>query len=707
MKRIFAILAALGLIFFGARSQVLNTVEAPYIIADVAFQGPGSGITGFAPGLTTGDSTAIFAALASTAAGQGDALVVGQRSEVGAVAFTQHVENQNRVPNIKTDFGAKGNGVWTGIPGYAGATATGTNDTAAFVTAIASGATKIRIPAGTYIVNGGFLIPNFLELEGDGIDRTIIYMGNPGTNYQLFSNTLGATSGAVGVRISGMTLHGNAVPQNGVGNVNGNGTTLGTGDGNQALNFNLNAPTVGFDNIPALTLDHIKITAFYGQVNGSLYRSALYTYGAGGTGSTGRVEADNVVIVDNFYAVGHYIKSTDGVYKGVYSSSNGTWGGGYPDTLLQQASDNKFIRCYFGGGGCTDNVRLVGAIYNEFIACTNDNTYGCNYHFQDDTGSIACVANAVIGGSCTAASQVGSGTWPNVLLEGDSHNNMLDGVKIYNEDGSTGVHYASYGVKETANAYGNLIRSCDFDQPFAFTSGLQVLLNTQVPCYFTATAGSGNLVVSAIASGSLAYGMPVQTVGGGTALAAGAVLTNNPNGGSTGTYTISPTSTVGVATTMMGIFPTSKVLDAPGYRGTGFVGAAYTTNAAQALTQGAWTVINFATKEYDALGSVQTGAAWSYTAPVAGVYSVKGAASWSGGSSSVQQLSLYKNAALLRYLNSIQTTNGTAGVMPFSTEVMLAAGDQISVEIYVGNTGITLQTASGSNHIQISRLPNS
>ena len=85
--------------------MVLNTVEAPYIIADVAFQGPGSGITGFAPGLTTGDSAAVFSALASTASGQGAALVGDQSPLSGSVPTTQHAINQAVIDLVAT-FGA-------------------------------------------------------------------------------------------------------------------------------------------------------------------------------------------------------------------------------------------------------------------------------------------------------------------------------------------------------------------------------------------------------------------------------------------------------------------------------------------------------------------------------------------------------------------------------------------------------------------------
>ena len=103
--------------------MVLNTVEAPYIIADVAFQGPGSGITGFAPGLTTGDTTAVLADLASTASGQGAALVGDQSPLSGSVPTTQHAINQ-AVVDVVTTFGADPTGVTDSSSAFIAATLT-------------------------------------------------------------------------------------------------------------------------------------------------------------------------------------------------------------------------------------------------------------------------------------------------------------------------------------------------------------------------------------------------------------------------------------------------------------------------------------------------------------------------------------------------------------------------------------------------------
>lgn len=72
---------------------------------------------------------------------KGDALIGGKRTATGAVAFTLHDYNENRGLNVKTDFGAKGDGV--------------TDDTAAIQAAIdyataSNKGDRIFFPAGVY-----------------------------------------------------------------------------------------------------------------------------------------------------------------------------------------------------------------------------------------------------------------------------------------------------------------------------------------------------------------------------------------------------------------------------------------------------------------------------------------------------------------------------------------------------------------------------
>lgn len=73
----------------------------------------------------------------------GDALVGGKRTDTGAEAFTLHQYHENRLPNIKTDFGASGGGV---SDDYA--------EIQAAINSVTNGEVGIFIvPAGTYLIN--------------------------------------------------------------------------------------------------------------------------------------------------------------------------------------------------------------------------------------------------------------------------------------------------------------------------------------------------------------------------------------------------------------------------------------------------------------------------------------------------------------------------------------------------------------------------
>jgi hypothetical protein len=85
----------------------------------------------------------------------------------------------NPTKNIKTDFGAKGDGV--------------SDDTNAFITAVASGG-HIRVPAGRYIINRRIIFTKSnTVLKGDGQDQTILYF--PKHLYDAEGNCSAATGG--------------------------------------------------------------------------------------------------------------------------------------------------------------------------------------------------------------------------------------------------------------------------------------------------------------------------------------------------------------------------------------------------------------------------------------------------------------------------------------------------------------------------------
>lgn len=538
---------------------------------------------------------------------KGDALVAGKRSETGVVAFTQHQANQNRVPDLKTDFGAKGDGVWSGTPGLTDSTATGSDDTAAFIAALASGAQKVRIPFGTYLVAGGFLVPDFFEFEGDGMERTFIYHKPNASSPIMFQNVGTTVTGAVGVKFSGITFHGNGYrdvshpPVNPTGNL-----------ANQCFNWNSGAGR----NIPGLRLQDVKIVSFVGDMANS---TANFIYGSIWS------EFDNVHIVDNMWNAGLLLQSSDCVVKALYLSGNGGWNA-TPSLRVKGGADNRFIGCYFGGGGSINQVSIEGSIYNQFIGCTNDNTYGSCYRFSDAAG-VNSYNNLILGGSATNADQSNTGTYGNIQFEDASSNNQVIGVKVGNNS-----IFSKYGVVEKpgSTCSNNLIANGWFDVAGKFTTA-QVLLN--------ATGGS-------------------------------------------------------------------KVIDCIGYRAFGFHGAAYTTATAQALVNGTPTIVNFDTKEYDTDSAVATGAAWKFTALSAGVYEISGTLGFTGTSSGITGIGLYKNGTLARNMVELGLGAGTTYDVPFKATVLLAAGDYIDVRAQIFSA-MTLRTGATHNNIQITRVANS
>lgn len=90
----------------------------------------------------------------STDVAKGDALILGKRTDTGAVEFTLHEYNENRPINVKTDFGAVGDGV--------------TDDSTAIQAAITFamsiyGNCEIVVPAGSYRI-GTRLIADIADI---------------------------------------------------------------------------------------------------------------------------------------------------------------------------------------------------------------------------------------------------------------------------------------------------------------------------------------------------------------------------------------------------------------------------------------------------------------------------------------------------------------------------------------------------------------
>ena len=130
----------------------------------------------------------------STDTAKGDALVAGKRTDTGAVAFTLHAYNENRPINVKTDFGAVGDG--------------GTDDTSPIDVAITNVETMF-LPEGTYIFSNKTFIKN-IRVLGSGIHATTIKWKAGSAESSLF-NFL--TANVINVEFENLTIDGNKANQ--------------------------------------------------------------------------------------------------------------------------------------------------------------------------------------------------------------------------------------------------------------------------------------------------------------------------------------------------------------------------------------------------------------------------------------------------------------------------------------------------------------
>ena len=204
MKKVLAVIIGLVFAFTGLWPQALNTVEAPYIIADTAFQGPGSGITGFAPGLTTGDTTAVLADLASTASGQGDALVATLGPLSNEVASTQHAINQE-LPSVFRWFAAAQQADVLGN--------TALLDVGPAIVAAYAASQQLLFPPGTYRAS---ILPNF-NIAGTWIvGEGLVQINYTGTGQGLVADAGSGSQKVYNVHIENLIINGTAAATDGM-----------------------------------------------------------------------------------------------------------------------------------------------------------------------------------------------------------------------------------------------------------------------------------------------------------------------------------------------------------------------------------------------------------------------------------------------------------------------------------------------------------
>lgn len=141
--------------------------------------------------------------------------------------------------------------------------------------------------------------------------------------------------------------------------------------------------------------------------------------------------------------------------------------------------------------------------------------------------------------------------------------------------------------------------------------------------------------------------------------------------------------------------------------------ARYKTAAAQSFNTGARNIVDFGTVEFDPFSRVTTGAAWKFTAAVAGYYAVSCMILWNGTTTWADTesglLSLYKNGSLYSHLDRKDSYGSASSVfmrLGGADLIALAIGDYIDVRAEQNTGGaIALFNQAEFNYINIHRLP--
>jgi hypothetical protein len=130
----------------------------------------------------------------SSSTSLGDALVAVKRTATGAIATTQHAWHEGQVLNVKTDFGATGDGV--------------TNDRAAIQAAFAA-SKQVLFPSGTYYCGAFSSADSIFSIDGAGGPISIHTEGLPKLVCQTTASVIPAffnITNAVGVRIGDLSF---------------------------------------------------------------------------------------------------------------------------------------------------------------------------------------------------------------------------------------------------------------------------------------------------------------------------------------------------------------------------------------------------------------------------------------------------------------------------------------------------------------------
>lgn len=141
--------------------------------------------------------------------------------------------------------------------------------------------------------------------------------------------------------------------------------------------------------------------------------------------------------------------------------------------------------------------------------------------------------------------------------------------------------------------------------------------------------------------------------------------------------------------------------------------ARYTRATAQNIGNSSTTVVNYSTLDIDTHSRVTTGAAWKFTAAVAGYYHVNAAAIFAASTTwaEVERAFLYlrKNGSIVSALDRQDNYDGAAASVQLSLQgsdiVFLAVGDYCDVAINQNSGGtLGLNADSQQNYVAIHRL---
>lgn len=137
------------------------------------------------------------------------------------------------------------------------------------------------------------------------------------------------------------------------------------------------------------------------------------------------------------------------------------------------------------------------------------------------------------------------------------------------------------------------------------------------------------------------------------------------------------------------------------------------TATALSIANAAAVIVQYDTKTFDPIGMITTGAAWKLTAPIAGYYHIRAAASlqstttWALGEAA--DIRLFKNGAQVSVLDRDDEMNSAATAqikgLYGSDVIELAAGDYIDVRMVQNSGGaLTLHPFAVVNYISIFKI---